>query len=101
MFKVFYQSNPLSYIEYLFLFILFIGLFIQKRAILARIYVYQFKTIVKAGILVTTFVACLFLYITLAMLSTYWYINVAINALLSSIVLFLIVSLFFKKAESQ
>lgn len=101
MFKIFFENNVYAYIEYLVFMTILTNLFFARRDFIASRYTYKNSFFKKLLILISTVIFCVTLYIVLASFSVHWSISVAVNALCSSLILVLIISLYFNKKSNN
>lgn len=101
MFKLFFENNVYAYIEYLALLIILANLFFKRKDFIVSRYTYKYSFFKKLLILIATVIFSVTLYIVLASFDVHWSISVAANALCASLILVLIISLYFNKKSNN
>jgi hypothetical protein len=96
MFKVFFV-NIYVYIEYTILYIIFASVLYNKREMLLVKFAYRYGLITKIVTIIAFIIISTVFFIICGYLNIHWSLGIAFNAMISSIALFLMVSLYIKK----
>ena len=99
MYKPFFSGNIFAYIEFLVLFIFLLFLLYKNNSLVNGFYMNRFSTKTKIAILLITIPLHTLIYVVLDTFNTNWVIGVAVNAFILTLIVYLTVSIFFRKSK--
>lgn len=101
MYKPFFSNNLFAYIEFLVLFVFLIFLLYKNIKKINVFYMNKFGTIIKFVILLTTIILNSLIYLALAIYNINWVIAIAVNAFMICLIIYLTISIFFRKINKN
>lgn len=95
MYNPFFDSNIFARIEFMILFGLLMVLLYKNISLVNKFYMNRFSMKVKIAVLLITIFLSSLIYVFLHTLNVIWVINVAVNAVVLALIVYLTISIFF------
>lgn len=95
MYNPFFDSNIFARIEFMILFGLLMVLLYKNISLVNKFYMNRFSMKIKIAVLLITIFLSSLIYVFLHTLNVIWVINVAVNAVVLALIVYLTISIFF------